>query len=97
MAKLQIPTYVGTIYCWRKKRTSVKSHLHLAQSRSARIQSGDFVSALHVIREPTLNAQEQDDKSIVHFGFQVSGVPARNSGNVGSLRDVRYNEGVALG
>jgi hypothetical protein len=25
MAKLQIPTYVGTIYCWRKKRTSVKS------------------------------------------------------------------------
>jgi hypothetical protein len=25
MAKLQIPTYVATIYCWRKKRTSVKS------------------------------------------------------------------------
>jgi len=29
-----------------------------AQSRSARIQSGDFVSALHVMREPSLNAQE---------------------------------------
>jgi hypothetical protein len=28
MAKLQIPTYVGTIYCWRKKRTSVKSHTY---------------------------------------------------------------------
>ena len=27
MAKLQIPTYVGTIYCWRKKRTAVKREI----------------------------------------------------------------------
>ena len=35
------------------------------QTRSARIQSGDFVSALHVIQETTLNAQVPDNKLIV--------------------------------
>ena len=39
--------------------------------RSAQIQSGDFVSALHVIQEPFLNAQAPDDKLIVGHSKDV--------------------------
>ncbi len=66
MAKLQIPTYVTTIYCWRKKRTSVKSP-----------NSSLCVSVVNLMEHPNLELRAGAE---LH-GHAVIG-PARDGGIV---------------